>query len=75
MRLVDNWRRVVRNAWSLRLSILATVLSGAEIVVQVFLSDPPIPKGIFAVLAMLVTIASGVARLFAQPSVSGSADA
>lgn len=75
MKPVDNWRQVLRHAWSLRLSILATVLSGAEIVVQVFLSDPPIPKGLFAVLAMLVTIASGVARLFAQPAVSGSTDA
>ncbi len=30
MRLVDNWRRVLARAWSVRLIVLAALLSGIE---------------------------------------------
>ena len=32
MRLVENWRLLLRRAWSVRLMLLAGVLSGAEVV-------------------------------------------
>ncbi|MFC5554954.1 DUF7940 domain-containing protein [Methylobacterium iners] len=71
MRLVDNWRSVLAHAWSLRLSVIATVLSGAEVAVSVLSSNPPIPPGTFAVVAFAVTAASGLARLVAQAPISG----
>lgn len=74
LELVENWRWVLRYAWSLRLIILASALSGCELVVSIFVSDPPIPRGTFAVLAFLVTTASGIARVVAQAPLSGNAD-
>jgi hypothetical protein len=71
MRLVANWRAVLRHSSSFWLNVLASFLSGAEIVVQVFLDDPPIPRGTFAILALATTLAAGVARFIAQNSVSG----
>lgn len=65
MRLVDNWRRVLRHAWSLRLSLLAAVLSGIEVVLP-FFSDL-FPRGIFAGLSFVVVSLASVARVVAQP--------
>lgn len=71
MRLVPNWRAVLRHAWSLRFSAIAAVLSGAEIVVSVFVDNPPMRRGTFAALAFAVTIAAAAARFVAQSKVSG----
>lgn len=64
-RLVDDWYWIVNHAWSMRLMVLAFILSGAEVGVQVFASkhegDP-----LFAALVALLTGAAFVARLFAQ---------
>lgn len=67
MRMVRNWREVLRHAWSFRLNILAILLSGAE--VWFTFVDPyslPIPNGVFAALAMVTTILANIARLVAQ---------
>jgi len=74
MRLVDDWRRVLKRAWSIRLMILAGILSGIEVV----LSLPDIadrldwPQGIFAALSGLTTAAAFVARIIAQNGVSNA---
>lgn len=48
MRLVAEWRRVLRCAWSIRLLIIAGVLSGAEIGLPLIQDLLPIPRGVFA---------------------------
>lgn len=70
LRLNDNWRSLVRHAWSIRLALIAAVQSGIEVALSVFTSNPPIPEGTFAALSALVTIAAAVARLFAQSGVT-----
>lgn len=76
MNLVSNWRRVLRRAWSIRLMILAGILSGLEVI----FSLPDIaerldwPQGIFAALSGLTTAAAFVARLIAQSGVTNEAD-
>ena len=68
MSLIRDWRRVLKRAWSLRLIVLATIFSGLEVAVQ-FLQDdfePLFPKGVFAIIAGVVSIAAFVARLMAQ---------
>jgi hypothetical protein len=76
MNLVSNWRAVLRRAWSIRLMILAGILSGLEVI----LSLPDIadrldwPQGIFAALSGLTTAAAFVARLIAQAGVTNEAD-
>ena len=75
MKLHQNWRALLRRAWSVRLSLAATALSGLEVAIGVLASDPPLPRGTFAALAMVVTLAAGGARLVAQKSVSSGEDA
>lgn len=65
MSLVDDWRSVLRKAWSVRLIILAGALSGAEVVLPMF--QDAIPRGVFASLSGLVTAAALFARVIAQP--------
>lgn len=72
MNLVPNWRRVLKRAWSIRLMILAGVLSGIEVIlglpdIQLWLDWQP---GIFAGLSFLATAAAFVARILAQTGVS-----
>jgi hypothetical protein len=69
--LIENWRQVLRHAWSLRFMAIAAVLTGAEVVIAVFINDPPIPRGMFAFLGFIVTVAAAAARFVAQRKVSG----
>lgn len=72
--LVRNWRAVLRYAWSIRLLVLAGLLSGAEIALPLIQDLLPIPRGAFAGLSFLATAMAFVARLVAQQSVSGGHD-
>lgn len=74
MRLVAEWWRVLRYAWSIRLLVLAGLLSGAEIALPLIQDLLPIPRGVFAGLSFVATAGAFVARLIAQQSVSGDKD-
>lgn len=68
MGLLDNWREILRRAWSVRFLILAGLLSGLEVALQIAqpIIDPIVPKGLFSALAGLATAAALVARVLAQ---------
>lgn len=66
MRLLDNWREVMRKAWSIKFMLLAGLLSGAEVVMSILEPSNTLPPGLFAALAGVVTSAALVARLLAQ---------
>lgn len=70
MNVAHDWRLVVRKAWSFRLLVLAGVLSSIEVLLPLW-SDS-IPRGVFAVMTMMVVIAAGVARVVAQKDFDGS---
>ncbi len=63
--LIDDWRLIVRKAWSIRLGALAAVLSGAEVVLPLF-SDM-FPRNLFAVLSFVAVVGAMAARFVAQP--------
>lgn len=67
---VPNWRLVLRYAWSIRLMLLAALLSGAEVALPLF--EYSIPTGLFAALSAGVTAAALVARFVAQAPISGA---
>lgn len=69
---IRNWREVLRHAWSVRLIIVAALLSGVEAVLP-FFSDV-IPRGPFAILTFIVVGAALVARFVAQPRTLGDSD-
>jgi hypothetical protein len=64
MALLPEWRHVLRRAWSMRLMLLAGLLSGCEAVLPMF-SDS-IPRGVFAGLTMAVIPLAMWARVVAQ---------
>lgn len=67
MQLYDNWREILRRAWSIRFMILAGLLTGLEVVVPLLAGS--MPHGMFAALAGISTCAALIARLVAQKSV------
>ena len=71
-KLVWNWREILRYAWSIRLLIVAGLLSGAEVALPLLDGLLPVPKGVFAGLSFLATGGAFVARLVAQETVSGA---
>lgn len=69
MRLLDDWKRVLRQAWSIRLMLLAGLFSGLEIALPILDGILPVPRGAFAALSGVTTAAAFVARLLAQKKV------
>lgn len=67
MKLYANWREILRKAWSIRLMLLAAVLSGVEVAVPLFAHA--LPHGLFAALSAVSVAAAFVARLVAQKDV------
>ena len=63
--LLDDWRKIARRAWSIRLSIVAAIFTAAEVVVPLF--GDVLPRGAFVLLAFAASIGATVARIVAQP--------
>jgi len=63
--LVDDWRRVLRRAWSIRLALLAALFTAAEVIVPLF--GDVLPRGVFVLLAFGASMGGAVARIVAQP--------
>lgn len=73
MRLVENWRSVLKRAWSIRLLIAAGLLSGIEALLSALVgleSLPPLLHFALVALTPLVIMAAFVARLVAQRSIA-----
>ena len=64
-RIVCNWRSVLGKAWSVRLMLLAALLTGTEAVLPFF--TPREPSIWFAVATFATVCAALVARVVAQP--------
>ena len=64
MNLVPEWRWILRKAWSMRLMLVAGVLSALEVMLPLFVHD--MPRGVFAGLCLVVIPGAMVARVFAQ---------
>jgi len=71
MTLTDNWKAILIKAWSIRLIILSGLLSGIEFAMPSIITfiEPLdlVPKGSFALLAVLVSASAAIARVIAQP--------
>lgn len=66
-KLHPRWRDITRRAWSVRLLVLAGVLTGLEAVISAFdLADFGISSGVRALITFFVIAAAFVARLLAQ---------
>lgn len=63
--LLEDWKRVLRRAWSIRLSLIAAFFTAAEVVMPLFIDV--LPRNMFLVLAFITSIGAAIARLIAQP--------
>lgn len=75
MRLLSNWKEILQRAWSIRLMLLAGLLSGIEVALPFFDGYVDVPIGIFALASAIVTFAAFIARLFAQTNLEGKINA
>lgn len=62
--LLDDWRCVLRRAWSIRFSLLAATFTAAEVVMPLF--GDVLPRGAFVLLAFAASIGATVARIVSQ---------
>lgn len=67
MKLLANWKCILKRAWSIRLMILAGLLSGLEVILPMFIHE--LPRGLFSILSLLVIGGAFVARILAQQEV------
>lgn len=68
--LVHNWRQVLKRAWSVRLMLIAGLLSGLEFAMPYLDGYVDIPPRLFALLSGLTVAAAFIARLLAQKDVA-----
>jgi len=67
MKLYDNWKDILKKAWSIRFMVLAALLTGLEVLLPLF--NESIPKNTFAALSFVCVSAAFIARLVAQRGV------
>ena len=64
MKLYANWKEILRKAWSIRLMIVAGLLTGIEVILPLFHEN--IPRNLFAALSLVFVTSALIARLVAQ---------
>lgn len=64
MKLAADWKLILKKAWSIRLMVLASLLSGAEIILPQF--TDVVPPNLFALMSFVVVGGAFAARLLAQ---------
>ncbi|GAB5431203.1 MAG: hypothetical protein EpisKO_05730 [Epibacterium sp.] len=73
MKLIENWRAVIRSAWSVRLMVVAAILSALPVFFALVDADAlGINPIVFAVLASLASAVAVLARIFQQAALSGA---
>lgn len=65
MELLPDWKKIARRAWSFRLAIIAALLSGAEVVLPLFIDV--LPRNLFASLSFVSVVGAALARVVSQP--------
>lgn len=74
MRLRSDWRDILRKAWSVRLIVLATVLTGLEAALPFLPEIAYLPAGTLAGIASVVTGLALLARIVAQRDMEDKRD-
>lgn len=70
MKPVDNWRRVLRHAWSVRVLALLVLFSGLEVALPFFYGALPITDWQRGGIYFVVSGLAALLRFVAQPSVN-----
>lgn len=74
MRLVTNWRAVLRYAWTVRLALLAAILNGLAITVSIVTGALLVPPLWLAALNGALAVALSVVRIIEQAKLKDAGD-
>lgn len=74
MRLISNWKAILRHAWSVRLALLAALLNGAAVTVFVVTGAMPAPPLWLALVNGLLAFAVPVVRILDQANLKENRD-
>jgi hypothetical protein len=66
MKFIADWKSKAMKLWSIRLGLVAALLSGVEVILPLFADAAP--RGAFAVASFVTTVAAMIARLVSQPA-------
>ncbi|QIG69464.1 hypothetical protein EVB79_094 [Rhizobium phage RHph_N3_13] len=66
MRLREDWKKFLLKAWSIRIDLLALVLSLCELALPIIDEMIYIPRGLFLALSMIVGLFSNLAQIIRQ---------
>lgn len=64
LKLLPNWKKVLRCAWSARLALIAALFSAADVGFGYWLDGKP---ALLSAIAFVISVSAAVARLIAQP--------
>ena len=64
MMLIEDWKKVLLKAWSVKFNILTILLGAAEAILPMLESS--VPRGVFAMLSAVAAGASLTARILSQ---------
>lgn len=73
MKLISNWKVVLTQAWSIRLIVIAGILTGLEMLVPMLPEMIGMSNQLYSALIFVVTVAAFIARLIAQLSMQSKA--
>lgn len=65
MNLLPNWKTLLLKAWSVRLALLASFLSGLEMIIPML--TPFQPSGWLIFASFCISAGAAIARIVAQP--------
>lgn len=69
MQFIDDWKRQFPKLWSVRLALLAALASGVETAITVYATGS---APLLVVATFLTSLGAAIARIVAQPSVTGN---
>ena len=70
-KLVPEWKRGLRYAYSIRLMVVAAIFSGLEMAWPFMEGIVPVSQGVFAGMSFFFTGTAFISRFYVQPTVSG----
>lgn len=75
MRLLDDWKDILRRAWSVRLFAIVAALPVLDVTAQIVLPEFPIPPMAKAAILVALGLGGVYARIIMQRDLSGTPEA
>lgn len=66
MKLHQDWKNILRKAWSIKLILIAGFFSGLEVLLPFLQDFLPVHRGVFGFLSFVTANGAFVTRLLAQ---------